>query len=85
MNQLTDRVDPLANPNVIRILLSETQSQELTASGERAFVSVSRCSYPGNPTRWQILVSPVDIDVLNQANRVLSGESRSVRIRKIRA
>ncbi len=84
MNLPTDRIDPLANPNVIRILLSETQSQELSASGERAFVTISRCSYPGNPAQWQILVRPVDINVLNDATRVLRGESRSVRIRKIK-
>ena len=85
MNLPTDRIDPLANPNVIRILLSETQTQELTATGERCFVTISRCSYPGNPAQWQILISPVDLNVLNQATRVLRGEARSVRIRKIKA
>jgi hypothetical protein len=84
VNLPTDRIDPLANPNVIRILLSETQTQELTASGERAFVSVSRCSYPGNPAQWQILISPCSLNLLNEATRVLRGESRSVRIRKIK-
>jgi hypothetical protein len=84
MNQLTDRVDPLAREGVIKIILSEEQSRELSATGERAFVSISKCTYPGDPSRWQILVSPVDLDVLNQANRILSGESRSVRIRKIK-
>jgi hypothetical protein len=84
MNPPTARVDPLARPGVTRILLSETQSRELSATGERAFVTISKCTYPGDPSRWQILVSPVDLDVLNQANRILSGESRSVRIRKIK-
>jgi hypothetical protein len=85
MNQLTDRVDPLANPNVIRILLSETQSAILAATGETCFVSASRCPYPGNPAQWQILISPCNLNTLNQATRVLRGESRSVRIRKIKA
>jgi hypothetical protein len=84
MNQLTQPIDPLANPNVIRILLSETQSAILAATSERAFVSVSRCSYPGNPAQWQILISPCSLNLLNEATRVLRGESRSVRIRKIK-
>jgi hypothetical protein len=85
MTQATDRIDPLARPGVLKIILAEEQSRLLAASGERAFISVSRCSYPGNPAQWQILVSPCDLNTLNEATRVLRGESRSVRIRKIKA
>lgn len=85
MNPPSDRIDPLAREGVFKLVLTEEQSQLLTASGERCFISVSRCSYPGNPAQWQILIRPVDINVLNDATRVLRGESRSVRIRKIKA
>jgi hypothetical protein len=85
MNPPTDRVDPLAREGVIKIVLTDEQSQLLTATGEKCFVTISKCTYPGNHDQWQILVSPVDLNLLNQATRVLRGESRSVRIRKIKA
>ncbi len=84
-HKATDRIDPLAREGVFKIILTEEQSRLLAASGERAFVSVSRCSYPGNPAQWQILISPCSLNLLNEATRVLRGESRSVRIRKIKA
>jgi hypothetical protein len=84
MNQLTQPIDPLAREGVIKIILSEEQSQLLTATGEKCFVTISKCTYPGNHDQWQILVSPVDLNLLNQATRVLRGEAKSVRIRKIK-
>ncbi|MCX6875949.1 MAG: hypothetical protein NTW21_19395 [Verrucomicrobia bacterium] len=48
----TDRSDPLAHPNVRRLLLSEAASRYLEESGEKAFTIIAKAPWPATPNRW---------------------------------
>ena len=72
--------DPLACPNVRRLLLSEAASRYLEATGEGAFVIISKASYPATPGRWAIFLAPCPLATAAAACDVLTGKARAVRI-----
>ena len=74
--------DPLARPGLVRILLGPTASQVLTATGEKVFALVASETYPGDPSRWVILVVPVPLDVARQAASVALGRMIATKPRK---
>ena len=76
------RLDPLAIPGVIRILLSERSSLALTESGETVFALIGRQSWPGDPKRWVIYLKPSTLQPANAATRVLNGTHTARPIRK---
>jgi hypothetical protein len=59
---------------MIRILLSKSASDALTAAGERAFTIIARASHPEDPSRWEIHIAPIEWDRAQDACRVLMGE-----------
>jgi len=73
------RVDPLAMPGIVRILLSETASRHLLEAGE-AFAIVSKASYPEAPGRVAIFCQAVPLASAQAACDVLTGKARAVRI-----
>lgn len=73
--------DPLARPGVVRILPGPTASATLTEAGAECFALVGRDTYPGEPSRWVILLCPVPLTVANAASRVLLGTHTAKPIR----
>ena len=65
-----------------RILLSQAASRHLSATGERAFVVVSRGSYPDSAGRWVMHLLPCDVTAANAAVRVALGQSAERRKRQ---
>lgn len=75
------RVDPLACPNVIRILLSERASRALSETGQECFAIIGRGSYPSDPARMVIFCQPVPMAVATAACGILAGTHRAQRTR----
>ena len=73
------------NPPLVRILLSRTASDALTATGEQAFAVIGRASYPDDPTRWVIHIAPVSFETAHDACEVLLGTKRAAPLRKAKA
>jgi hypothetical protein len=74
-------VDPLAHPNVRRLLLSESASRYLSESGEQCFQILAKGSWPACPGRWVILIAPVPMAVAVAASNVILGTHKAVRIK----
>jgi hypothetical protein len=74
-------VDPLAHPNVRRLLLSESTSRYLSESGEQCFQILAKGSWPACPGRWVILIAPVLMAVAVAASNVILGTHKAVRIK----
>ena len=64
-----------------RILLSDAASRHLEATGEACFVIVSKTRHPEKPGRWVIHLAPAPLATVRDAEAVLFGEARAVRIR----
>ena len=77
--------DPLTTPGVVRILLSRTASDILTASGERAFSIVHQvmrgAEEPATMGRWAITLAPIDWQRARGAASVLVGTMVPKRVR----
>jgi hypothetical protein len=65
----------------VRILLSESDSQRLSAIGVECFAVVGRDTYPGNPAQWVIYLLPTTFKAANSATGVAKGTHRAVRIK----
>jgi hypothetical protein len=76
----SERIDPLAHPNVIRITLSERTTAALLACGE-CFAIVGRDSYPTDPGRMVIYLQPVPLKTICDASAVIAMTHKAVRIR----
>ena len=74
-------VDPLAHPQVRRLLLSEAASRYLSESGEQCFQIISKASWPACPDRWAILVAPVPMAVAVAACNVILGTHKATKIK----
>lgn len=70
-------LDPLAKGNVMNILLGQTASKHLRASGAECFTFVGKDTDPGDPARWVILLQPVPLAVAAAATTVLLGKARA--------
>ncbi len=70
---------------IVRILLSQSASDTLTATGERAFAIVHRCmrgvEEPETAGRWCIHLAPIEWDRAQDAAEVLMGTKRATRPR----
>jgi hypothetical protein len=64
---------PGSAPGHVRILLSQTASDHLTATGEAAFLIVGKASHPDDPSRWVLHLVPVDMQLACQACEVATG------------
>jgi hypothetical protein len=64
-----------------RIVLGQTASAALTASGERAFLVVTRGSYPEADGRWVLHILPATIDQVNGATRIIKGTHKAVKVK----
>jgi hypothetical protein len=76
----TDRPDPLAQPGVVRIALSERATAALLEVGE-AFAIVARGSYPTAPGRMVIYLLPVPRATAQAACNVILGTHKASRIK----
>jgi hypothetical protein len=64
-----------------RIVLGQTASAALTASGERAFVVVSRGTTDDRPGAWVCHIVPATIDQINGATRIIKGTHKAVKVK----
>ena len=80
--QPTPPIDPLARPDVLRILLGPTASARLTESGAECFAIVGKVTWPGDASRWAIYLLPVPLAGANAATSVLLGTHRAAPIRR---
>ena len=69
-------------PGQTRILLSESASRHLTATGEECFRIVTKATHPEQPGRWVIHLAPCQLATAKQAEGVLLGTHRTVRIKQ---
>ena len=60
-------LDPLAKGNVMNILLGQSASKHLRASGAECFTFVGKDTDPGDPARWVILLQALPLAVANPA------------------
>ena len=67
---------------IVRILLSESASRHLDASGERAFTIIAKDMSDGTAGRWVIHLAPIDWRTAQDASAVLLGKARAVRIKR---
>ena len=74
----SDQTDPLAQPGVVRIALSERTTQALLEVGE-AFVIVGRGSYPLDAGRMAVYLKPCPLKVAADACKILAGTHRATR------
>lgn len=65
----------------IRLLLDQTASDYLSATGESAFVVIGKASLPDDPTRWVIHLLPVQMATATAACNVALGTHRAVKIK----
>ena len=72
---------PGSVPGHVRILLSQTASDHLTATGEAAFLIVGKASLPSDPSRWVIHLVPVPMATAAAACNVALGTHRAVKIK----
>jgi len=72
---IAPEVDPLAVPNVRRLLLSEAASRYLSESGESAFVIVGKATYPATPGRWAVFLQPCPIPLAKDACDLVMGKA----------
>lgn len=80
MNATPD-IDPTACPGTTRILLSSRASQHLSETGAACFALVARDTYPGDPSRWVILLAPCSLKLAQDAERVAMGKATARPIR----
>jgi hypothetical protein len=64
-------------PGHVRILLSQTASDHLTATGESAFLVIGKASLPADPGRWVIHLVPLDMQLACQACEVATGTRKA--------
>ena len=74
------KTDPLAHPNVVKIPLDAVQTETLANLGS-VFVAIGRASYPGDPSRMQLLCLPVPLEVARAAESVAQGKARAAKIK----
>ena len=77
----TNPLNPSARPGVVRILLSERASAALSATGQSVFALVARDTYPGDPSRWVIILAPCSLKLAQAAERVAMGKATARPIR----
>ena len=68
-------------PGQSRILLSDAASRHLTESGEECFAIVSKARHPEKPGRWVIHLAPAPLATARQAEGVLLGTHRAVKLK----
>ena len=68
-------------PGQTRIMLSEAASRHLSDTGAECFVIVSKARHPEQPGRWVIHLAPCPLKVVQQAEGVLLGTHRAVKLR----
>ena len=72
---------PGSAPGHVRILLSQSASDHLKATGESAFLIVGKASLPDDPTRWILHLVPLDMKTATAACNVALGTHRAVKIK----
>jgi hypothetical protein len=68
-------------PGQTRILLSEAASRHLSDIGADCFRIVSKARHPEQPGRWVIHLAPCPLAIARQAEGVLFGTHRAVKIK----
>jgi hypothetical protein len=71
----------MSQPPLIRIQLDAEQSHQLSQAGPGAFSIVGRASYPGDPSRWILNLTPVEWKTAAAACHVLRGTHRATKIK----
>ena len=74
-----ENADPLKQPRIVRIRLSEAASAALAAVGEGAFAVACQGSYPDSAGRWVILSAPIAWQAAKDASDVLLGRATAKR------
>jgi hypothetical protein len=69
-------------PGQTRILLSDAASRHLDATGESCFAIVSKARTPDVVGRWVIHLVPCSMKTAGDAQAVLMGKARAVRIKQ---
>lgn len=68
---------------ITHILLSQTASDALSATGERCFAIAHRAGHPDSG-RWIISLAPLEWQAAVDASNVLLGTHRAVRIKPVK-
>jgi hypothetical protein len=78
--QHTTKPDPLRNPDVMILELTDEQAKPFAGLGE-SFAIIGRGSYPGYVGKLCLFALPVDTETARAANRVAMGTHAATKIR----